>query len=121
MARINLLDLNLGIQNVMDSPGRHLPCRGPATGRPPQLSEAGLDEMYAPSNAGRIMEDALRPEVGDGTLLEPGVFSANLARCADKLRERGDAAAEELVREELLPLLENKKMLSAYIGLMIGG
>lgn len=121
MARINLLDLNLGIQNVMDSPGRASSLPRARQLAATALSEAGLDEMYAPSNAGRIMEDALRPEVGDGTLLEPGVFSANLARCADKLRKRGDAAAEELVREELLPLLENKKMLSAYIGLMIGG
>ena len=71
---INLLDPSLGIQNVMDMPEQ--------TGLPRArelasnaLNEAGLDELYAPSNAWQLMEQALCPDVGDGSLLSPEVFS----------------------------------------------
>ena len=117
---INLLDASFGIQNVLDMP---------ETGRLPQaremastaLSEAGLSELYAPSNARQLIEDALCPEVGDGSLLSPEAFAGNLRGCLASLKDSDDPAVLALIRDELKPLLQNGELLQAYLGLMIGG
>lgn len=122
MPTINLLDSSLGIQSVMDSPTAHP--SGMPTARPLAanvLREAGLEELYSPSNAHHLVEQALCPDAGDGELLRPDVFSANLAGCMDALRDAEDPAVRAFVRDELGPLLQNKELLNAYMGLMIGG
>lgn len=121
MVKINLFDASLGIQNVMDSPAAS---QGIPTARPLAsnvLREAGLEELYFPSNARHLLEEALCPGAGDGDLLRPDVFSANLAACRDALRDSGDPAVRVLIEDELGPLLENQSLLRAYTGLMIGG
>ena len=79
MTKVNLFDASVGIQNVMDSPAT---AQGIPTARPLAanvLREAGLEELYFPSNARHLLEQALCPDAGDGDLLRPEIFSANLA------------------------------------------
>ena len=117
---INLLDPSLGIQNVMDmpDPGTLPRARELASNA---LREAGLDELYAPSNAWQLMEQALCPDVGDGSMLSPEVFSDTLQSCVHDLQGCTDPAVKEMVSRELEPLLQNGQLLQAYLGLMIGG
>lgn len=120
MTTINLFDASVGIQNVMDSPA----ASGIPTARPLAanvLREAGLEELYFPSNARHLLEQALCPDAGDGELLRPEIFAASLAACRDALRDNPDPAVRALVEDELGPLLENQSLLRAYMGLMIGG
>lgn len=59
---------------------------------------------------------------GDGDILRPEVFSGNLAGCLEALKDSDDPAVPgPLADGELAPLLQNKELLNAYMGLMIGG
>ena len=117
---INLLDASLGIQNVMDMPDSgNLPrARELASNA---LSEPGLEELYAPNNARQLVERALCPDVGDGSMLSPEVFSETLQSCVSSLKGSGDPVVRQMLSEELEPLLQNGRLLQAYLGLMIGG
>jgi type III secretion protein X len=119
---INLLDPSLGIQDILD-PGLSAAGQLP-TARPLAVSvlrEAGLDELYSASNAARLVEQALCPAVGDGDLLRPEVFAANLRECFMAMQESDNPAVQEFLRKDLRLLLENRDLLQAYTGLMIGG
>lgn len=122
MPSINLLDPSLGIQAIMESPAAArdgIPEARPLAAN--VLREAGLEELYSPSNAHRLVEQALCPDAGDGDILRPEVFSGNLAGCLEALKDSEDPAVRALVDGELAPLLQNKELLNAYMGLMIGG
>lgn len=122
MSLINLLDPRLGIQDVMDMPSlgsKTLPEARPLAAS--VLREAGLEELYAALNASRLVEQALCPDVGDGELLRPEVFAANLRHCFMALRDTDDPDILEFLRQDLQLLLENRDLLQAYTGLMIGG
>ena len=119
---IDVFNPSLGIQTVMDTPdvgGQHMPQARPLASN--MLFQAGLEELYRPSNARSLVETALCPEVGDGELLRPDVFSANLGECLEKCEASGNPALMELAEKELRPLLENKMRLRAYVNLMMGG
>ena len=122
MPRINLLDPSLGIQTVMESPVSEqngIPMARQLAAN--VLREAGLEELYAPNNAAYLVEQALCPDVGDGDLLRPDVFSSNLGSCVETLKTIDDPNVRRTIREDLVPLLENTELLKAYTGLMIGG
>ncbi|MBQ3059913.1 MAG: type III secretion protein [Desulfovibrio sp.] len=117
---INLLDPNLGIQNVMESGGNGaMPNARPLAST--VLREAGLDELYNAGTAARQLEAALCPPVGDGSLLQPENFLAELKGSLNALRDSREPAVRAFVRDELNPLLENTELLKAYTSLMIGG
>jgi len=122
MPSINLLDPSLGIQTIMESPAATrggIPEARPLASN--VLREAGLEELYSPCNAHHLVEQALCPDAGDGDILRPEVFSGNLAGCLEALKDSDDPAVRALVDGELAPLLQNKELLNAYMGLMIGG
>jgi len=121
MATINLLDPSIGIQSVMD--GVQNNARLPEARQLPStvLSAAGLGELYAPKNAQQLIEDSLCPNVGDGKILEPSVFSGLLRDCVDNLKDSDSPEVRTLLEKELLPMLANTDLLRAYMGLMIGG
>lgn len=117
---INLLDGNLGIQTVLDSgTTAHLPHARPLASS--ATREAGLDELYNSRRAERLLEAALCPVTGDGSLLQPETFQAELQGCLEALRNSDKPAVRAFVRDELGPLLENTELLKAYSGLMVGG
>ena len=122
----NLLDPNQGIQNIL-APSLagvdgHMPGARPLAAN--VLREAGLEDLYggvSASLAGKLLEEALCPEVGDGDVLRPDVFHAQLTGSLEALQGSRDPAVRAFVRDELRPLLENAELLKAYVGLMIGG
>ena len=117
---LNLLDPNLGIQNVMDSgSGARMPDARPLAST--VLREAGLDELYQQGAAEKQLDAALCPPVGDGSILQPEIFQAALRGGLEALKDSRDPAVRAFVRDELAPLLENTELLKAYTGLMVGG
>ena len=118
--KINLLDSSLGIQNIMDA-GGGLSLPKAENLAASVLYEAGLEDLYAPQNYAQIIEEKLSPSTGDGQLLRPAVFTRTLGQCIGKMQESENAFVRQTVQEELLPLQENKALLQAYCGLMIGG
>lgn len=120
----NILDATIGIQTVMDTPVSYgLPHARPLAQNTPR--DAGLEELYAPINLRSHMENLLSPGVGDGECLRPEIFFPQLVSCVESLRtmQAHDMPDEihALLKNELIPLLENRQLLQSYLGLMIGG
>ena len=122
MARdIGIFDTSIGIQNVLlnELESMTMPRARPIAAN--VLSEAGLEELYMPRNAARLIETALCPEVGDGKILRPDVFSTLLRESFESLRESKNPDVRAFVRKDLTPMLEDANLLQAYTGLMVGG
>lgn len=118
----NLLDPSLGIQDILDpglAPDGQLPRARPLAAS--VLREAGLEELYSPLNAAKLVEQALCPDVGDGELLRPEVFAANLRESFEALKDSQHPEVRDFLNTDLRLLLENRDLLQAYTGLMIGG
>ena len=116
----HLLDPSIGIQNVMDMPqASRLPtAKEIAT---TVLHEAGLEELYRPTNARTETEALLVPDVGDGSMLAPEAFSGILEQIVKKCSSSTDTDIRTMVERELIPLMQNTDLLQIYQGLMIGG
>ncbi|ADP88343.1 type III secretion apparatus assembly protein SctX [Nitratidesulfovibrio vulgaris] len=122
MSRVTgFFDGSLGIQNVMDVETFRatMPQARPLAAS--VLHEAGLEELFAPQNARRLVEQALCPPVGDGEMLRPDVFGANLRQCLDALSLERSPAVRDFVRNDLAALIDDTELLRAYTGLMVGG
>ncbi len=117
---INLLAPSLGIQDVMEmtSPTQLPRARELAANA---LNEAGLEELFAPGNMHQIVELALCPDVGDGEMLNPQRFQDSIDAVVRDLSGFEDETVRAMVNSELVPLQQNKALLNAYLGLMIGG
>lgn len=118
---IGIFDTSIGIQSVLAD---ELDNAGMPSARPlaaTVMAEAGLEELYMPNNAGRMIEAALCPEVGDGKVLQPDVFTAALQESLTSLENSRDADVRAFVRKDLAPMLEDNALLQAYVGLMVGG
>ncbi len=118
---IGIFDTSVGIQNVLldELENATMPKAKPLAAN--VLSEAGLDELYMPRNAARMIEGALCPEVGDGKILRPDIFSDLLRNGLESLRESKNPDVRAFVRKDLAPMLEDATLLQAYTGLMVGG
>lgn len=115
-----ILNPNVGINQVMPPVGEsHIPQAKqlPST----TITERGLDELYNFSTTEKFLEQTLCPKVGDGTILQPNVFSDCLKNALKSLQNNPQSQVQTFVREELTPLLENEMLLQAYSGLLIGG
>jgi type III secretion protein X len=116
-----MFDTSIGIQNVLphDTGAADFPGATPLAAT--VMSNVGLEDLYLPGNAGRMVEDALRPDVGDGRIVRPDVFAGNLQGCLSSLEDSRNADVRAFVRKDLAPMLEDNSLLQAYVGLMIGG
>ena len=116
----NIFNPSVGIQGLLDMPdtGRLPQSRELATGA---LQATGLEGLYGPTNARTGIENLLCPNVGDGTLVSPEVFSAELEAIVRKLEKSENPKIRAMLVKEIIPLLQNNMLLSAYQGLMIGG
>lgn len=125
MSNLNILNSSLGIQSIMDTmPSQESASNGMLHARPlatTVIHEAGLDEVYSPATAESLLQKALCPDVGDGEMLQPEVFRANLKASMEDLGLSRDPAVRDFVKQDLAPLLENNELLQAYTGLMVGG
>ena len=59
--------------------------------------------------------------MGDGRVVSPEVFSQDLEALVAKLQKSSNPKVKALLNEEILPLMQNGMLLSAYQGLMLGG
>jgi len=111
---------SLGIEELMQMPeARNLPkARELASSA---LYQTGLEGLYGAVNTRTVIESMLCPDVGDGTLVSPEVFNAELEAIVKKLAQSENPKIRTMLSEEIMPLLENGELLSAYRGLMIGG
>lgn len=111
---------SIGIQDLMPMEETNgLPkARELASG---MLAESGLDALYGKVNIKTAVENLLCPNVGDGSLVSPEVFNNELERIVEKLRQSDNEKIRAMLEEEILPLMQNGILLSAYRGLMIGG
>ena len=118
---IGIFDTSIGIQNVLLSELENatMPQARPLAAN--VLSEAGLEELYMPGNAARMIENALCPDGGDGKILRPDVFSAHLREGFEALRDSKNPDVRAFLRKDLGPMLEDAGLLQAYTGLMVGG
>ena len=118
---IGIFDTSIGIQSVLqdDPANATMPSARPLAAN--VMVEAGLEELFLPNNADRMVEAALCPDVGDGKILRPDVFTANLQSSFSALQDSRNADVRAFVRKDLSPMLEDHALLQAYVGLMVGG
>ncbi|MCR5814063.1 MAG: type III secretion protein [Desulfovibrio sp.] len=117
---LHLLDGHVGIENILipqDTPRMPEARPLPATA----LREAGLEELFGTVNSDKLLEQALCPSVGDGSVLQPQEFSHCLKSSLEALKDSQQIAVRSFVSAELAPLLENETLLQAYSGLLVGG
>ena len=118
--KINLLDTQLGIQDILTPQN----AGSMPTARPlPQtaLREAGVDELFNTVTTDKLIERNLTPRTGDGTILIPSIFSDAIANSLELLKENKNPDVRSFVHGELMPLMDNKDLMQAYIGLLVGG
>ncbi|MBQ9536456.1 MAG: type III secretion protein [Desulfovibrionaceae bacterium] len=117
---IRLLDANLGISGILDAQeNAHIPQARPLPST--ALREAGLEELFGAKTSDKYLEEALCPDVGDGTILEPATFSAAIKSSLETLKDQTHADIRSFISGELAPLTENDTLLQAYSGLLVGG
>lgn len=121
---VDLLNPNLGISTLLpEAPLEHLPETDDfvAVGRSSDLS--ALQE-YKHSLAGhgfeRSVSQSFIPKVASDELLRPAVFNNLLQSAAEKLSASEDPQLRRFVRDDLAPLEQNRELLQAYLGLMMG-
>lgn len=85
------------------------------------LQESGLENLFRTANSRSALEALLCPDIGDGSLVSPEIFEADLHALLEKLRKSENPKIQALVREEIEPLLQNGLLLTAYRNLMLGG
>ncbi|MDD2966850.1 MAG: type III secretion protein [Desulfovibrionaceae bacterium] len=113
-------DPSVGIQSVIASPvATPLPNAQPLAAT--VVNTGGLEQLYQGGNIADITMNFLCPQVGDGHMVQPEVFFGTMQECAQQLAHSTEPALQALVEQELQPLLENKALLQAYVGLMIQG
>ena len=118
---IGIFDTSVGIQNVLlnELENATMPKARPLAAN--VMSDIGLEDLYMPGNAARMIETALCPEVGDGKVLRPDIFSALLRGGFEALSESKNPDVRAFLRKDLAPMLEDSNLLQAYTGLMVGG
>lgn len=115
-----LLNPSIGILGLLQMPdtGRLPPAKELASSL---LQESSLESLYGPVNSRTAFEAFLCPNVSDGRVVSPEVFSEDLQALVAILQKSTNPKVQALVNEEILPLLQNGMLLSAYRGLMLGG
>lgn len=123
----SLLNPSIGIADLMPMPaGERLPQARELSAS--VLQETGLEALYGAVNARTVVQGLICPVIGDGTLVNPEMFTSRLKSLQKRLRsgeKAGEAASDPRVREmlekELEPLLQNEALFVAYSNLMVGG
>ena len=121
MPSINLLDPSLGIQAIMESPAA---ARGGIPEARPLaanvLREAGVEELYSPSNAHRLVEQA-PPGCGRRRHPPPGGVFRQPRGIAWSLQGFRRSAVRALVDGALPCCFKTRNSSTPDMGLMIGG
>lgn len=115
-----LLNPQLGIQDLLQMPE---PSRLPQARDLPSsvLNRSGLEGLYGADNARSGAESLLCPDVGDGSIVSPEVYEAQIAAVLAKLQQSENPKIRAMLENEILPLMQNGMLLQAYRGLMLGG
>lgn len=114
------LNPSIGIQELLQMPEDNRLPQARELGAS-LLQETGLEGLYGAVNSHTAFEALLCPNVGDGTLVSPEVFSSQLESLVKKLSESRNPKIRAMLEHEIIPLMQNGMLLSAYRGLMIGG
>ena len=114
------LNPSIGIQELLQMPEDNRLPQARELGAS-LLQETGLEGLYGAVNSHTAFEAVLCPNVGDGTLVSPEVFSSQLESLVKKLSESRNPKIRAMLEHEIIPLMQNGMLLSAYRGLMIGG
>lgn len=123
----SLLNPSIGIADLMPMPaGERLPQARELSAS--VLQETGLEALYGAVNARTVVQGLICPSIGDGTLVNPEMFTSRLKSLQKKLRSGETAAGaasdprvREMLEKELEPLLQNESLFVAYSNLMVGG
>ncbi len=116
----NLLNPSIGIQDLLPMPeASKLPQAKELASS--VLQESSLESLYGAVNTRSNAEAFLCPDVGDGRVVSPEVFQSELTALVAKLQKSDNPKVKALLESEILPLLQNGMLLSAYRGLMLGG
>ena len=118
---IGIFDTSIGIQNVLQDETNNVGMPTAKQLAANLMAGIGLEELYLPKNAALMIEDALLPAVGDGKVLRPDIFAANLRGIQSALENSRNEDIRAFVRKDLAAILEDNALLQAYAGLMVGG
>ncbi len=123
---MDVLNSHVGISTILPpAEESHLPSteRFAGIGNSADISEiAAYKHDIAPNGFARTVAEAFCPTVPSDEILKPAIFAQTLESLESKLQaETSHPEVRRFLREDLLPLKENRLLLNAYLGLMVEG
>ena len=123
---IDVLNSKVGIADVLPAASNeHLPTVDDfnSVGQSQSLSEVTAYKSALESNGFNIqLASTMRPVINSEDIVRPTRFNNLLNSAQEKLSQvENDANLRRFVREDLAPLAQNRELLNAYLGMMVGG
>lgn len=116
----NLLNTSIGIQSLLQMPdAAGLP--NPVDTRRAFSTNRALKSSLAAATPAAAPKRCSAPDIGDGRVVSPEVFESHLTAIVAKLQASDNPKIKALLENEILPIMQNGMLLSAYRGLMLGG
>ena len=117
MSQINLLNNHIGVSSVLPSANdAHLPeLKELSTAK---TGTVKLDDLYRGESFNEGIDTSLIPKVGHEELLQPKNFNSAIKRAYEKMSTVKDSDVRHFVREDMQPLMDNRELLNAYLGMM---
>ena len=117
---VNLLNSNIGLGSVMNLPeSEHLPQVEQIVVQ--NETEVKLDELYKGNSFSAIALQGLEPKLSSNDILQPANLNRSLNSIFERMQGIKDADVRRFLREDLSPLMENRELLKAYLGMMVEG
>ena len=111
---VNILNSNIGLGSVMNLPeSEHLPQVEQIVVQ--NETEVKLDELYKGNSFSAIALQGL------DDILQPANLNRSLNSIFERMQGIKDADVRRFLREDLSPLMENRELLKAYLGMMVEG
>lgn len=123
---IDVLNSRVGIADVLPAASNdHLPTVDDfnSVGQAQSLSEVASYKSALESNGFSLQfASIMKPVINSEDILRPARFNNLLNSAQEKLSQiDNDANLRRFVREDLAPLAQNRELLNAYLGMMVGG
>jgi hypothetical protein len=119
MAGIDILNPNLGLQNLLDPASERLSLPEARQFASNVVPETGLERHFELVGVARLIDQALIPTGVDERLLRPEVFRRNLREAFETLKDSRKPEVRKFVRDVLSPILEDEELYELYASLLV--
>jgi hypothetical protein len=121
MAIDNILNVNLGLQSILEPAGEAPGLPEPGTLPSNMVPETGLERHFDLEGVDRTVDRLLTPKDVPARVLRSDVFRGALGGALESLKEVRQPDVRRFVRDDLAPILEAGELYDLYASLLVGG